>query len=278
MDFDIITLIKLAVESSFTKNILATFILVLILVFLRNISLKYIHQKEWANETLRLKIQAMCRQLYLALITLVVVAIWIPKIQAFAISIAAISVAIILSFKEVLMCFTGALVRSTGDILAIGERVDIGGIQGDVVKVGFLTTELLQVGSFGQRTGKIIRIPNSLFLTTTVINNAIVKGYFLHVMVFPISFNRYTPSLKDRLLEIVNQAASDYLLQAKEAFQRFAKQAVFTDFNVNPRVLVQLDTPSEVKLIVRFPIPVVDKIKIEQEITQQFLALMRQEI
>lgn len=244
------------------------------LIVIQRITLKYISQKKWASETIYLQLHTHVRNAFLALITISVVTIWIPQIQSFALSIAAIAVAIVVSLKELITMLTGGFVRTSADIMSVGDRIEINGIRGDVIRAGFFTTDLLEVGDCGQRTGRIIYVPNSFFYTAPVINEAAVKSFTFHVLTFPVAIDKYSPSLRQELLDFTKELTKDYLEKAASEFKKFTRKNAMTSLNVEPRLLVKPYSYEEYHLVLRVPIPITEKIHLEQKIIEKYTILI----
>ena len=58
---------------------------------------------------------------------------------------------------------------------AVGDRVEIADIRGDVIEVGFLATTLWEVGgrlvTSGQPSGRVVTVPNAAVLSSQVVND-----------------------------------------------------------------------------------------------------------
>ena len=59
--------------------------------------------------------------------------IWAPKIQTFAVSLLAIALALVLATKEIITCVGGSVVRMLTNTYTFGDRIEIGGIRGNVL-------------------------------------------------------------------------------------------------------------------------------------------------
>lgn len=121
----------------------------------------------------------------LALVGLVL--IWLPSLHAFALSITAFAVALVIATKELILCLSGTVLRVVNQPFEIGDWVEIGNLRGQVVDETMLATTLQEIGGAVGRfeySGKTIVVPNSVFLTTPVQNqNFFKKWVYLEVCV-----------------------------------------------------------------------------------------------
>ena len=127
------------------------------------------------------------RNVVLFLILIGLVLIWAPQLRTFALSIAAVAVAIVVATKELILCVSGALVRASTRAFTVGDWIDVGGIRGEVVDHTLLATTLqeFQPNSF-HYTGRTAVIPNSLLVTAPVRNLTVVRDYTFHT--FALTF------------------------------------------------------------------------------------------
>src|ERR1700759_3405214 len=90
---------------------------------------------------------------------------------SFAFGVAGAGVAVAL--QDVLASIAGAFSIGFSRLYAVGDRVQIGDIRGDVIDIGLLRTTLLETGNWVSRdlyNGRIVRIPNSTILKGSVFN------------------------------------------------------------------------------------------------------------
>lgn len=106
---------------------------------------------------------------------------WLPEIESFAFSIAAFAVAIVIATKELILCLAGGLVRGVSGAFATGDWIEIGPHTGEVVDRDAFTTKLQEFDRVEfEYTGRLITVPNAMFLTTPVVNHTFRKRYIYH--------------------------------------------------------------------------------------------------
>jgi small-conductance mechanosensitive channel len=127
------------------------------------------------------------RNVVLFLILIGLVLIWAPQLRTFALSVAAVAVAIVVATKELILCVSGALVRASTRAFTVGDWIEVAGLRGEVVDHTLLATTLqeFQPNSF-HYTGRTAIVPNSLFVTTPVRNLTVVRDYTFHT--FALTF------------------------------------------------------------------------------------------
>lgn len=254
-------------------NFLFTIVLVGILLLLRHLTLRYVTRKQWDSETSLLRAHSYVKAAFSTIIFIAIIFIWIPQIQAFAFSVAAIAVAIAVSLKELITLLTGSLARTSLDFISIGDRIEVNGIKGDVVKTGFLATSFVEVGDCNQRTGKIVSIPNNIFFTHPVIKHQAFGDFSIHTITVPIKANIYSSKALEALLKFIQTEADVYKDAFTKKFKAVSKTDVFLGVDAEPRVLVSVREADEFDIVIRMPIPIKEKVRIEQKLISKILEL-----
>lgn len=253
------TLTNLFNEFQFSEQLLrpviATLILVTAIVIIRAILSKFI-RKSVRSTDLRRRWFVQTRNVLLLLMVVGLMLIWAEELRTLALGIVAIAVAFVVATKELIMCLTGSLVKSGGSAFSIGDRIQIKDFRGDVIDQNLLTTTILEVGpgKFShQRTGRMIAIPNSLFVSEPVVNESYTHDFVLHVFTVPFKREDNWPAAQLALLESANRHSADYIEQARRYMQRMSDHRGIDVPSADPRVTISVPAAGEIHLIVRFP-------------------------
>ncbi len=223
----------------------------------------------------KLRWRAQLRNAMVAVVLLGLTLIWAEQLRTFAISIVAIAAAVAITTKEISACLLGSLLRASGKGFEIGDRVQIGEVRGDVIDVGPLTTSLLEIGvppSIHARTGRVITLPNSIFLTTGVFNETMAHNYALHVVRVPLAAEDDWRSASARLERLGRDACSDYFADGSESMTRLARDRGVSPPKLDPSVYVEVPEPGRVDLLLRVLVPARDRDAVGQSVIQRFLA------
>jgi small-conductance mechanosensitive channel len=208
----------------------------------------------------------------IAVISLVI--IWSTEIQTFALSLAALALAIAVSIKELTMCFMGGVVRSFQQPFKVGDRIEVEGIRGDVIDTDLFITKIMEIGPHNlthQYTGRAVSIPNSVFLTSKVINESFMHKYVLHVFMIPLSRDENWRKAEEVMLEAANKHCAPFIVEAKNSLSHRAHKEGLEFPTVEPRVRFHLSPNNEMEMIVRIPAPATKKGNVEQAILRQFM-------
>ena len=202
---------------------------------------------------------------------LAVTVVWSDHLRSVGVTLVAVAVAVVIAAQDLIRSAFGALVRTTSTAFAIGDQIVVGGIRGYVIDSSVMSTTLLEIGPGHLRTGRTVVIPNSQFLTETVINETAGHRYILHsfTVVAPLDRWRQASAV---LLGAAEQAAAPYLEPARLHMEARAQQHSLTMPIVAPLVLGAPSGPDLVELTVRVPVAAQDVWQVEHEITSAWLA------
>ena len=95
--------------------------------------------------------------------------IWAPQLRTFALSLTAVAIAIVVATKELILCLSGAALRTITRAFSVGDIVEIGSSKGEVLDLNLLAARLNEFeehdGSIVP-TGRTIIIPYSLLFSS----------------------------------------------------------------------------------------------------------------
>ncbi len=262
-----------SLRTSTLHDLAGTIVLLMAVIILRIVVrraiLRHVRQPE-----VKLRWLVDLRNWLLAVTFLGLVFIWAKELQTFAVSVVALAVAFVIATKELIQCVSGSVLRTTQNVYSIGDRIEVGGFRGDVIDQGMLTTTLLEIGpgrSFHMHTGRTVVIPNSLLLTTPVVNESAMEHYVVHVFSIPLRVDDDWQRAEKILIDAATEECEPFLDEARRHMEALERTHGFSSPSVEPRVAVQLADPGKVELLVRVPSPVGRQGRIEQSVLLRFL-------
>lgn len=152
------------------------------IIALRLLLIRLVRGKsEIISERQRRGISAI-KNLTWVLIFTVLLLVWFSEIRNFALSIAAVAIAIVIATKELILCISGALLKTTSGTFTVGDWIEVGEVRGEVIEYNLFATTIQEIepGNRYDFTGKTIVVPNSVFLSVHVKNLNFMKRYVFH--------------------------------------------------------------------------------------------------
>ena len=204
--------------------------------------------------------------------------IWAHQLSTFAVSLVAIAVALVLATKELILCISGTVLRIGVNAYSMGDRISIGGIRGNVVDQSLLATTVLETGPghvSSQYTGRAVVFPNSLLMSSPLINETYMKEYIVHVMTIPLTSNDDWQMAEKVLLEIARTECGPFIAEARLHMKQLEGKNWLDAPSVEPRVSLHVPEPGRLNLLLRIPTPAHRTSRVEQAILRRFLQVFK---
>lgn len=126
-----------------------------------------------------------------------------------------------------------------GDFYKVGERVELGGIQGDVIDVGVLRTTLMECGQWvggNSYNGRIVRIANSFVFKEPVFNYSSDFPFLWDEITLPIKFGSDRQLARRILEQVAEELLSDYATEAQATWDQMTRKFMIEKARVQPKV------------------------------------------
>jgi len=246
---------------------LSTLVLILFAIVVRSVAGAWLNKNErLPRHILNLWKQRLQRATLLTIILLILV-IWAPELRTFALTLVVVASAIVVALKEIITCFIGSIMRTAVEGARVGGRIIINGVHGDVASTDFMSTTILEVNDFGQRTGRTIVIPNSFFVVhPTITETADDRKYVLMMVGIPARRKDDWLGIEKALLECGRIISDPYIKEAKKHFSRFDRRYGFKAPGPEPKVLIDWKDAETVIMNLRVAVPVTEQNAKRQEV------------
>lgn len=201
-------------------------------------------------------------------------AIWWPELKNFAFSIAAVTVALVIATKELILCFSGAMLRAGTGAFTIGDWIEVGASRGEVIDFNMFSTTLQELDrppndySF---TGKVIVIPNSLFLSEPIKNLNFSKRYAFHRFSIAIDARFNIADTREWIVAEIDHCSADFAEVARR-YNAFIEKRTGIDIpGPEPRIMISTSELAKCIITVIIFCPTEKAAELERHITQGVL-------
>lgn len=144
------------------------------------------------------------------------------RLSGFTVALGAASAGIAFALQEVIASFAGWLAIALGGFYKVGDRVQLGGITGDVIDIGFVRTTLMEVGSWVKSdlyNGRIVKIANSFVFKEPVFNYSADFPFLWDEIKLPVRYGSDWKAAKAMLAAVGEEVCADYARRSKDAWQ-----------------------------------------------------------
>ncbi len=214
-----------------------------------------------------------------------VVSIWVTPDSDITTGIGLISAGLAFALQQVILSLAAYFVILRGDTFGIGDRITLGGVRGDVVRLGFLKTTIMEMGqppsvasadpavwvNSRQYTGRLVTVTNGAIFSEPVYNYSRDFPYLWEEIVLSISYDADRARAEAILLGAARGHAVVDDPAAERALQRMRARYAMADASLDPAVYWRI-TETWLELSVRFLVPHRGVREIKDAISREILA------
>ncbi|MEO6303737.1 MAG: mechanosensitive ion channel family protein [Bacteroidia bacterium] len=143
------------------------------------------------------------------------------------------------ALQEVIASFAGWMAIMFGGFYKTGDRVQLGGIKGDVMDIGVLRTTIMETGQWVDGdlyNGRIVLIANSFVFKEPVFNYSGDFPFLWDEIKIPISYGSNYDKTTSILLQIGKDVAGDLTELSHEKWTSLQRQYRLEDAQTEPMV------------------------------------------
>ena len=173
-----------------------------------------------------------------------------------AVILGAISAGVAFALKEVFISLAGWFAVAFGDLFKVGDRVQLGGIKGDVIDITFMRTTLMELGEWVNGdlyTGRIVRISNSTVFTDPLFNYSRDLPFLWDEIVVSVRPDSDFVQVRRLLEEVADEIVGDYVKHAKVHWQAVKNKYMVEDEKIDP-IISLFVTSGSMEYTVRYPV------------------------
>ena len=166
--------------------------------------------------------------------------------------------------------------------IRVGDRVQIGGVTGEVVDIGLVRFHLLELGSGGtdaQPSGRVVAFSNSVVFqpTSGVFKQIPGTSFVWHEISLTFSPEGNYRMIQERITTAVDTALKDHR-EEMERQMRHMEQTLnsISSIELRPRTRLYI-TASGIEVMVRFPVGLKDAADIDDRVMREIYAAIDQE-
>jgi small-conductance mechanosensitive channel len=169
------------------------------------------------------------------------------------------------ALQRVVTSAAGYLMILRGDMFNVGDRIKMGGVRGDVIRIGFIQTTIMEMGQppaeqseapgmwveARQYSGRIVSVSNAQIFDEPVYNYTRDFPYLWEEMHLPIPFKADRARAEQILLDAARRHAVKDKEMAAEAMRELQRRYFMKGAGIEPRAYLRI-TDNWVELSVRF--------------------------
>ncbi len=143
------------------------------------------------------------------------------------------------ALQEVIASVAGWVAVSFGGFYKVGDRIQLGGIKGDVIDIGILRTTIMQIGEWVHSdayNGRIVRVANSFVFKEPVFNYSGEFPFLWDEILLPVKYGSDYRVARELLQRVAAEVVGDYARSAEAAWEPITRRYVVEKAGVQPTV------------------------------------------
>jgi small-conductance mechanosensitive channel len=194
--------------------------------------------------------------------------IWLNDPARLATAFGLMSAGLAFALQQVITSIAGYFVILRGATFTVGDRISMGGVRGDVIRLGFIQTTIMEMGQppavqtadpamwvrSRQFTGRIVAVTNSKIFAEPVFNYTREFPYLWEEIAIPITYEADRAKVEAILLESAGTHAIDPNSISEGARKDLKERFGVEPSGLEPRVFFRI-TDNWLELTVRFVVP-----------------------
>ncbi len=165
---------------------------------------------------------------FFLVVGIIVAALWtsailVKNLGQLTLAFGAVGAGVAFAAQEVIASLAGWLTILMAQFYRIGDRVELGGIKGDVIEIGLLRTRLMEIGQWINSdlyNGRTVLVANSFVFKQPVFNYSGSFPYIWDEIHLPVRYDTDPRLAREMLESVVSEVTREYTQQAEQAWER----------------------------------------------------------
>lgn len=215
-------------------SLLVLFVILMGAQFIRRAAARLI-----ADTDLRYRVRKVVSYLATVLIILVLVASFSKRLAGFGVAFGVAGAGIAFALQEVIASAAGWVAVLFGGFYSPGDRVQLGGIKGDVIDIGVLRTTLMECGQWVDGdlyNGRIVRVANSFVFKEPVVNYTADFPYLWDEIKIPVKYGSDRKLACEIFARVVNDVSRATVESGRRTWAELVRKYRVEDAQIEPMV------------------------------------------
>jgi small-conductance mechanosensitive channel len=163
---------------------------------------------------------------------LVIVTVFGAELSGLTVALGVAGAGVAFALQEIIASVAGWAAISFGHFYHSGDRIQLGGIMGDVIDIGILRTTIMECGQWVSAdlyNGRIVRVANSFVFKEPVFNYSGDFAFLWDEISVPVKYGGDYRLAREILYRVADEVVGDYTARASAEWQRMVKRYMVED-------------------------------------------------
>lgn len=237
---------------------------------------RYIINKRGEFSSSVYTLRKVIRYTLTAVSLIIIYNIWIDQMADFSVALGILAAGLAFALQEIIGSFAGWITIITGNPFNIGDRIETGGIKGDVVDIGILRTTVMEIGNWldgDHNTGRLVTLSNAFIFKEPLFSYSVHLHYIWDEIRIPVPYGSNWQQAMAIMSNAVTQHAAyqELLPKAEEQRLELRKKIAVKITPLDPRIFVNL-TDNWIQLGLVYPVDTDLRRFFRSEVSQTILS------
>ncbi len=189
--------------------------------------------------TIRYRVRKFLSFLGYFLAVIVLGTVFSERLSSLTVAFGVAGAGIAFALQEVIASVAGWFAITFGHFYVPGDRVQLGGIKGDVIDIAILRTTLMECGQWvhgDNYNGRIVRIANSFVFKEPVFNYSADFPFLWDEIILPVRYGSDWEYARRVFGRVVDEICKDYAVQSREAWSKAVMKYRLEDARIEPMI------------------------------------------
>lgn len=209
------------------------------------------------------------------LTALLLFGVWVQRMGDLSVALGILAAGIAFALQEVIGSIAGWITIITGRPFSVGDRIESGGIRGDVVDVNILRTTLMEIGNWlngDHNTGRIVTLSNASLFKEPLYNYSAHLHFVWDEIQIPVTYESDWKQAVEIMTDSVHNHPlyQELLPEAQKQHRDVRRKLAVKMTSLDPKVYVKL-TDNWIELGLVYPVNTDLRRALRSEISQHIL-------
>lgn len=206
---------------------------------------------------------------------ILILSVWVQRVGDLSVALGIMGAGLAFALQEVIGSFAGWLTVVLGRPFETGDRIETGGIRGDVVDIGVLRTKLMEIGNWlggDHNTGRIVTVSNAFIFKEPLFNYSRYLSYIWDEITIPVPYETdWQQAIKIMINVVLDHPEYQSLLpKAQEQRRQARREFAIKITPLEARTYVRL-TDNWIEIGLVYPVDINLRRSFRSEVSQKIL-------
>jgi small-conductance mechanosensitive channel len=196
-----------------------------------------------SNEHWRYTLRKLLRYSAAAVGLVAIVGIWAHRLQGLMLVLGATGVGLAIAMAPVIVSIAGWSLIVSANLYKVGDRVQLGGVIGDVIDIGIIKTLSREIGNWvqaDQMSGRVVTVANAAVFKDPVFNYTQGVPHIWDEFTVPVSYGPHWERAQSIILESVGDDTREITAWAQASLQQMSGMSLLGTPEIQPHVYLSL--------------------------------------